>query len=73
MPIIFGDYACIFEFGNSYPEIGAQTKGMALAEGIMLLGAERNSDTVKGTAYDALIKEYNEVPDSVAVMKHTAN
>lgn len=46
---------------------------MALAEGIMLLGAERNSDIVKGTAYGALIKEYNEAPDTVAVIKHTAN
>jgi len=46
---------------------------MALAEGIMLLGAERNSDIVKGTAYGALIKEYNEVPDTVAVIKHSAD
>lgn len=73
LPIIVGEYACIFEFGNGYPEIGAQTMGMALAEGIMLLGAERNSDIVKGTAYGALIKEYNEEPDTVAVIKHTAN
>ncbi|OBT72105.1 hypothetical protein VF21_09175 [Pseudogymnoascus sp. 05NY08] len=73
LPIIVGEYACIFEFGNGYPEIGAQTMGMALAEGIMLLGAERNSDIVKGTAYGALIKEYNEAPDTVAVIKHTAN
>lgn len=73
LPIIVGEYACIFEFANGYPEVGAQTMGMALAEGIMLLGAERNSDIVKGTAYGALIKEYNEQPGTVAVIKHTAN
>ncbi|KAH6713129.1 glycoside hydrolase superfamily [Leptodontidium sp. MPI-SDFR-AT-0119] len=73
LPIIVGEYACIYEFSNGSPEIGAQTMGMALAEGIMLLGAERNSDIVKGTAYGAMIKEYNEEPGTVAVIKHTAN
>ncbi|PVH88817.1 glycoside hydrolase family 51 protein [Cadophora sp. DSE1049] len=73
LPIIVGEYACIFEFANGYPEIGAQTMGMALAEGIMLLGAERNSDIVKGTAYGALIKQYDEMSSTVSVIKHTAN
>lgn len=72
-PVIVGEYACIFEFGNGYPEIGAQTFGMALAEGIMLLGAERNSDVIMGTAYGALDKHYDEEPDTVAVYKHTAD
>ncbi|KAH7409317.1 glycoside hydrolase superfamily [Cadophora sp. MPI-SDFR-AT-0126] len=73
LPIIVGEYACIFEFSNGYPEIGAQTMGMAMAEGIMLLGAERNSDIVKGTAYGALIKQYDEMSSTVSVIKHTAN
>jgi alpha-N-arabinofuranosidase len=73
LPIIVGEYACIYEFANGSPQVGSQTMGMALAEGIMLLGAERNSDIVKGTAYGALIKEYNEEQGTVAVIKHTAD
>ncbi|ETS73340.1 hypothetical protein PFICI_14945 [Pestalotiopsis fici W106-1] len=73
LPIIVGEYACIHEFDNGSPEIGAQTMGTALAEGIMLLGAERNSDIVMGTAYGALIKEYDEAPNTVAVIKHSAD
>lgn len=72
-PVIVGEYACIFSHGNSFPEIGAQTMGMALSEGIMLLGAERNSDVIRGTAYGALNKHYDEEPDTVAVYKHTAD
>ena len=39
----------------------------------LLLGAERNSDIVKGTAYGALIKRYDEMSSTVSVIKHTAN
>ena len=52
---------------------GAQTLGMSCAEAIFLLGCERNSDVIVGSAYGALIKSYNEAPDTVAVIKHTAN
>jgi alpha-N-arabinofuranosidase len=72
-PVIIGEYACIRPGGAGGPEVGAQTMGMALAEGIMLLGAERNSDVIRGTAYGALIKHYDEEPNTVAVIKHTAD
>lgn len=72
-PVIVGEYACIFALGDGYPEVGAQTMGMALAEGIMLLGAERNSDVIRGTAYGALNKHYDEESDTVSVYKHTAD
>ena len=53
--------------------MGAQTIEMAAAEAVFLMGCERNSDIVKGTAYGALIKEYNDQPETVSVIKHTAN
>jgi alpha-L-arabinofuranosidase len=46
---------------------------MACAETIFLLGCEKNSDVVLGAAYGALIKEYNEVLETVALLKHTAD
>lgn len=72
-PVIVGEYACIYKNNNQGPEIGAQSMGMALAEGIMLLGAEKNSDAIRGTAYGALIKHYDEESNTVSVIKHTAN
>jgi alpha-N-arabinofuranosidase len=45
---------------------------MACAEAIFLLGCERNSDIIVGSAYGALIKHYDEEPNTVAVIKHTA-
>lgn len=72
-PVILGEYAAIYPGSGGPPQVGAQTWGMACAEAITLLGIERNSDIVIGSSYGALIKEYNEEPGSVAVMKHTAN
>lgn len=72
-PVIVGEYACVRPGGAGGPEVGAQTMGMALAEGITLLGAERSSDVIRGPAYGALIKHYVEEPNTVAVMKHTAD
>ncbi|KAH6643512.1 glycoside hydrolase superfamily [Boeremia exigua] len=72
-PVIVGEYACIRAGGAGGPEIGSQTVGMALSEAIMLLGAERNSDVIRGTAYGALIKNYVEESNTVAVIKHTAD
>ncbi|KAG9252711.1 glycoside hydrolase superfamily [Emericellopsis atlantica] len=72
-PVFVGEYAAIREGSGAGPEIGAQTFGMACGEAIMLLGIEKNSDIILGSAYGALIKEYNEEPNTVAVIKHTAN
>ena len=62
-----------YQVGSQSGQCGAQTLGMACAEAIFLLGCERNSDIILGTSYGALIKNYNEAPDTVAVIKHTAN
>lgn len=72
-PAFVGEYAAIREGNGQGPEIGAQTFGMACSEAIMLLGVERNSDIILGSAYGALIKQFNEEPNTVAVIKHTAN
>ncbi|KAM5345075.1 hypothetical protein ACJ41O_010937 [Fusarium nematophilum] len=72
-PVFVGEYAAIRAFGNRSGEIGAQTFGMACAEAVFLLGCERNSDVVLGSAYGALIKHYDEEPNTVAVIKHTAD
>lgn len=72
-PVIIGEYAAIYPGSTGSNQIGAQTWGTSCAEAITLLGFERNSDVVIGSAYGALIKSYDEAPDTVAVMKHTAN
>jgi alpha-N-arabinofuranosidase len=71
-PVFVAEYAAI-QVGSQSGQCGAQTLGMACAEAIFLLGCERNSDIILGTSYGALIKNYNEAPDTVAVIKHTAN
>ena len=70
MPVSFFFFKLTIVIQRLEPELWAC---MALAEGIMLLGAERSSDTVKGTAYEAMIREYNKVSDTVAVTKHTVD
>ncbi|KAM0553146.1 hypothetical protein ACHAPJ_007433 [Fusarium lateritium] len=72
-PVFVAEYAAIRSGSNSGGEIGAQTFSMACAEAIFLLGCERNSDVIVGSAYGALIKQYDEEPRTVAVLKHTAN
>lgn len=72
IPLFVAEYAAT-NSGNNTGQSGAQTFGMALAEAIFLLGCERNSDVVKGTSYGALIKSYDEAPDTVAVIKQTAD
>ncbi|KAL2852112.1 glycoside hydrolase superfamily [Aspergillus pseudoustus] len=72
-PVFVNEYAATNTGSNTRGEIGAQTLGMACAEAIFLLGCERNSDVVVGSAYGALIKSYDEEPGTVAVIKHTAN
>ncbi|KAF2169509.1 glycoside hydrolase family 51 protein [Zasmidium cellare ATCC 36951] len=72
IPLFVAEYA-VTNSGNNTGQTGAQTFGMALAEAIFLLGCERNSDVVKGTSYGALIKSYDEAPDTVAVIKQTAD
>lgn len=72
IPLFIAEYAAT-NSGDKQGQTGAQTFGMALAEAIFLLGCERNSDVVKGTSYGALIKSYNEAPDTVAVIKQTAD
>jgi alpha-N-arabinofuranosidase len=72
-PVFVAEYAAIRAGTGTGPEIGAQTFGMACAEAIFLLGCERNSDVIVGSAYGALIKHYDEEPNTVAVIKHTAN
>ncbi|KAF7622602.1 putative alpha-N-arabinofuranosidase A precursor [Aspergillus flavus] len=71
-PVFINEYAAT-NTGSNKGEAGAQTLGMSCAEAIFLLGCERNSDVVVGSAYGALIKNYNEEPETVAVIKHTAN
>ncbi|KAE8167620.1 glycoside hydrolase superfamily [Aspergillus tamarii] len=71
-PVFINEYAATGA-GSNAGQDGAQTLGMSCAEAIFLLGCERNSDIVVGSAYGALIKNYNEAPDTVAVIKHTAN
>ncbi|KAF4458424.1 Glycoside hydrolase superfamily [Fusarium albosuccineum] len=46
---------------------------MTCADAIFLLGCERNSDIVLGSAYGALIKHYDEESNTVAAIKHTTN
>ncbi|KAJ9414855.1 hypothetical protein FOXG_14785 [Fusarium oxysporum f. sp. lycopersici 4287] len=72
-PVFVAEYAAIRSGSNSGGEIGAQTFSMACAEAIFLLGCERNSDVIVGSAYGALIKQYDEEPRTVAVLKHTAD
>ncbi|RSM09112.1 hypothetical protein CEP52_004316 [Fusarium oligoseptatum] len=72
-PVFVAEYAAIRAGTGTGAEIGAQTFGMACAEAIFLLGCERNSDVILGSAYGALIKHYDEEPNTVAVIKHTAN
>ncbi|VUC23054.1 unnamed protein product [Clonostachys rosea] len=72
-PVFVGEYAAIRTGTGTGSEIGAQTFGMACGEAIFLLGVERNSDIILGSAYGALIKQYDEEPNTVAVVKHTAN
>ncbi|KAJ9149234.1 Alpha-L-arabinofuranosidase A [Pleurostoma richardsiae] len=72
-PVFVAEYAAIRPGSSTSGQVGAQTFGMACAEAIFLLGCERNSDVVVGSAYGALIKSYNEEPGSVAVIKHMAN
>ncbi|KAF5594583.1 glycoside hydrolase superfamily [Fusarium subglutinans] len=72
-PVFVAEYAAIRSGSNTGGEIGAQTFSMACAEAIFLLGCERNSDVIIGSAYGAFIKQYDEEPGTVAVMKHTAN
>ncbi|KAI8682324.1 Non-reducing end alpha-L-arabinofuranosidase [Fusarium sp. Ph1] len=71
-PVFVAEYAAIRAGTGTGAEIGAQTFGMACAEAIFLLGCERNSDIIVGSAYGALIKHYDEEPNTVAVIKHTA-
>ena len=71
-PVFVAEYAAT-QVGSGSGQCGAQTLGMACAEAIFLLGCERNSDVILGTSYGALIKSYNEAPDTVSVIKHTAN
>ncbi|KAH7128866.1 glycoside hydrolase superfamily [Dactylonectria macrodidyma] len=71
-PVFVAEYAVIRAGTGTGAEIGAQTFGMACAEAIFLLGCERNSDIIVGSAYGALIKHYDEEPNTVAVVKHTA-
>ncbi|KAH7113986.1 glycoside hydrolase superfamily [Dactylonectria estremocensis] len=71
-PVFVAEYAVIRAGTGAGAEIGAQTFGMACAEAIFLLGCERNSDIIVGSAYGALIKHYDEEPNTVAVIKHTA-
>ncbi|KAE8363236.1 glycoside hydrolase superfamily [Aspergillus caelatus] len=71
-PVFINEYAAT-SAGSNTRQDGAQTLGMSCAEAIFLLGCERNSDIVVGSAYGALIKNYNEAPDTVAAIKHTAN
>lgn len=71
-PVFVNEYAAINTGSNNNGQVGAQTMGMSCAEAIFLLGCERNSDVIVGSAYGALIKSYNEAPDTVAVIKHTA-
>ncbi|OGE50069.1 hypothetical protein PENARI_c018G11306 [Penicillium arizonense] len=72
-PVFINEYAATNTGSNNIGQVGAQTLGMSCAEAIFLLGCERNSDVIVGSAYGALIKNYNEAPDTVAVIKHTAN
>ncbi|KAF4169622.1 hypothetical protein CNMCM6936_006781 [Aspergillus lentulus] len=72
-PVFVNEYAATNTGSNNNGQVGAQTLGMSCAEAIFLLGCERNSDVIVGSAYGALIKNYNEAPDTVAVIKHTAN
>ncbi|KAG5785804.1 hypothetical protein H9Q73_000531 [Fusarium xylarioides] len=72
-PVFVAEYAAIRSGSNGGGEIGAQTFSMACAEAIFLLGCERNSDVIIGSAYGAFIKQYDEEPRTVAVMKHTAD
>ncbi|OJJ45936.1 hypothetical protein ASPZODRAFT_160113 [Penicilliopsis zonata CBS 506.65] len=72
-PVFVNEYAATNTGSNSASQIGAQTLSMACAEAVFLLGCERNSDVVVGSAYGALIKNYNEAPDTVAVIKQTAS
>ncbi|KAJ5613448.1 hypothetical protein N7510_006642 [Penicillium lagena] len=71
-PVFVNEYAATNTGSNNKGQVGAQTLGMSCAEAIFLLGCERNSDVIVGSAYGALIKNYNEAPDTVAVIKHTA-
>ena len=64
-PVFINEYAAT-NTGSNKGEAGAQTLGMSCAEAIFLLGCERNSDVVVGSAYGALIKKYNEEPETVA-------
>lgn len=72
-PVFVGEYAAIRPSGSSSGQVGAQTFSMTCAEAIFLLGAERNSDVIWGTSYGALIKDYVEQPETVALIKHTPN
>ncbi|KAJ5390994.1 aspartate-semialdehyde dehydrogenase-like protein [Penicillium cataractarum] len=72
-PVFVNEYAATNTGSNNAGQVGAQTMGTSCAEAIFLLGCERNSDVIVGSAYGALIKNYNEAPDTVAVIKHTAN
>ncbi|KAI6784837.1 uncharacterized protein J7T54_007931 [Emericellopsis cladophorae] len=72
-PVFVGEYASIREGSATGPETGAQTFGMPSREAIMLLGIERNSYIILEFVYGALIKQYDENPNTVAVIKHTAN
>ncbi|PCH08102.1 Glycoside hydrolase, superfamily [Penicillium occitanis (nom. inval.)] len=72
-PVFVNEYAATNTGSNNAGQVGAQTMGMSCAEAIFLLGCERNSDVIIGSAYGALIKSYNEAPDTVSVIKHTAN
>ncbi|KGO52137.1 Glycoside hydrolase, superfamily [Penicillium expansum] len=72
-PVFVNEYAATNTGSNNNGQVGAQTLGMSCAEAIFLLGCERNSDVIVGSAYGALIKNYNEAPDTVAVIKHTEN
>ncbi|KAH8692577.1 putative alpha-N-arabinofuranosidase A precursor [Talaromyces proteolyticus] len=72
-PVFVNEYAATNTGSNSKGQVGAQTLGMSCAEAIFLLGCERNSDIILGSAYGAMIKNFNEAPDTVALIKHTAN
>ncbi len=71
-PIFVAEYAAITIPGVS-GQINNPTLASATAEAVFLLGLERNADIVVGSSYGALIKNLNEDPNNVAVMKHNAD
>lgn len=72
-PVFVNDCAATNTGSNNNGQVGAQTVDMSCAEAIFLLGCERSSSVIVGSVYGALVKNCNEAPDTVAVIKRTAN